>query len=271
MIKKIGIAGCGAIGTFIAKKVDRDLKPFAKIAALCDIDIEKASRLSAAVSSNPVIVSFDTLVDKSDIIVESASADVSFSFAERALKKGKDVMVMSIGGILENYQELFDLAAKKKSRIILPSGAICGLDGIKSAGIGNIKKVSLTTKKPPQSLKGAPYIENNKIDLDSIKAETVIFKGSALEAVEAFPKNINVSAILSMVGIGPKKTQVIIKTSPEYMINTHEIEVEGDFGRLVSITENVACADNPKTSYLAPLSAMASLRQLLEDSVRIGT
>lgn len=271
MIKKIGIAGCGVIGTFIAKHIDRDFKSCAQLAALCDKDKEKAAKLARLFSPEPSVVLFDKLVDKSDIIIEAASADVSFLFAQMALQKGKDVLVMSIGGILENYQELFDLAAKKKSRIILPSGAICGLDGIKSAGIGNIKKVSLTTKKPPQSLKGAPYIENNKIDLDSIKAETVIFKGSALEAVKAFPKNINVSAILSMVGIGPKKTQVIIKTSPEYMINTHEIEVEGDFGRLVSITENVACADNPKTSYLAPLSAMASLRQLLEDSVRIGT
>jgi aspartate dehydrogenase len=271
MKKKIGIAGCGVIGTFIAKHIDRDFKSRAQLTALCDTDKEKSAKLARLFSPKPAVVAFDELVVKSDIIIEAASSDVSFLFAKKALQKGKDVLVMSIGGILEKSQEIFSLAVKKKCRIIMPSGAICGLDGIKSAGIGNIKKVSLTTKKPPQSLKGAPYIKSNKIDLDSITSETVIFKGSAREAVKAFPKNINVSAILSIIGIGPKKTQVIIKTSPEYMINTHEIEVEGDFGRLVSITENVACADNPKTSYLAPLSAVASLKQLLEDSVRIGT
>jgi aspartate dehydrogenase len=271
MKKNIGIAGCGVIGTFIAKHIDRDFKSRAKVTALCDTDREKATKLARLISSGPSVVLFDRLIDKSDIVIEAASADVSFIFAKKALEKRKDVLVMSVGGILEKSRELFDLAEKKKSRIILPSGAICGLDGIKSARIGNIKKVSLITRKPPQSLKGAPYIEENKIDLDSITAETLIFKGSAQEAVKAFPKNINVSALLSIVGTGAKNTQVNIITSPEYMINTHEIEVEGDFGRIVSVTENVACADNPKTSYLAALSAVASLKQLLQDFVRIGT
>ena len=271
MKKKIGIAGCGTIGTFIAKSIDRDLQSLSKIAALCDIDKEKAVKLSGLLSCKPAIVSFDKLVDKSDIVIEAASSDASFSFAEKALKNGKDIMVMSIGGILERSHELFDLARKKKSRIILPSGAICGLDGIKSAKIGNISKVSLTTRKPPQGLRGAPYITVNKIDLDSITGETLIFKGSAQEAVRAFPKNINVSALLSVIGIGAKKTHVKIITSPEYMVNTHEVEIEGDFGRLISITENVACADNPKTSFLACLSAVASLKQALEDFVKIGT
>ena len=271
MKKNIGIAGCGTIGTFIAKRVDRDLQPLAKIVALCDIDKEKTAKLSGMLSCKPAVVSFDKLVEESDIVIEAASSDISFSFAEKTLKKGKDIMIMSIGGILEKSHELFDLARKKKSRIILPSGAICGLDGIKSAKMGNINKVSLTTRKPPRGLRGAPYIIANKIDLDSITGEALIFKGSAQEAVRAFPKNINVSALLSIVGIGAKKTQVKIITSPEYMVNTHEIEIEGDFGRMVSITENVACADNPKTSFLAALSAVASLRQALEDFVVIGT
>jgi aspartate dehydrogenase len=271
MKKKIGIAGCGTIGTFIAKFIDRDLKHCAKLVALCDTDSEQALRLSSLLSSKPSICPFEKLVDKSDIVVEAASAKVSFVFAKKALNKKKSVLVMSIGGIIEKSQELFVLAAKKKSKIILPSGAICGLDGIKSARIGSIKKVSLTTKKPPKGLKGAPYIADNKIDLDSITGETLIFKGSALEAIRAFPKNINVSALLSIIGIGAKKTQVTIKTSPEYMVNTHKIEVEGDFGRIVTITENVPCVNNPKTSLLAPLSAVASLKQLLEDYVKIGT
>jgi aspartate dehydrogenase len=271
MKKRIGIAGCGTIGSFIAKRVDRELRPLARIAALCDTAEEKALDLSALLSGRPAVVSFDDLVSKSDIVIEAASSAVSFSFAEKALRKGRDIMVMSVGGILGKYHGLFELARKKKARIILPSGAISGLDGIKSAKIGSINKVSLTTRKPPHGLKGAPYITANRINLDSITGETLIFKGTAEEAVKAFPKNINVSALLSIIGIGAKKTQVKIITSPVYMVNAHEIEVEGDFGRLVSVTENVACADNPKTSFLACLSAFSTLRQALDNFVKIGT
>ena len=145
------------------------------------------------------------------------------------------------------------------------------MDGVKSARIGEVSKVTLTTRKPPQGLKGAPYVVENNIDLDAIMEERVIFDGTAEEAVSGFPKNINVSAILSIAGVGPKKTLVRIITSPEYTVNSHEIEVEGAFGRLVSRTENVPFPDNPKTSFLAALSAVATLKQLLDESVKVGT
>jgi aspartate dehydrogenase len=271
MIKKIGIVGCGVIGTFVAKSVCRDLKHLAKISALCDIDIGCAEKLSGIIPGAPRIASLDGLIECSDIVVESASSDTCFDIAKKALEKGRDVMIMSVGGIAAHAIWLFELSRKTHAKIIIPSGAICGLDGIKSAKAGNIYKVSLTTRKPPKGLMGAPYIKENKIDLESITGEKTIFTGSAREAIKAFPKNINVSALLSMIGIGAEKTRVKIITSPEYMVNTHEVEVEGDFGRLIAITENVACADNPKTSFLACLSAVASLRQALEDNLKIGT
>jgi aspartate dehydrogenase len=179
-------------------------------------------------------------------------------------------MIMSIGGLLANLA-LFSLAKKKKCRVILPSGAICGLDGIKAASIGGIKKVTLTTRKPPQGLKGAPYVVKNNIDLDSITDEKVIFEGTAEEAVRGFPKNVNVSAMLSIAGLGPQKTRVRIITAPQYTRNMHEIEVEGKFGRLVTRTENVPFPDNPRTSFLAALSAVATLKQILDDTIKIGT
>jgi aspartate dehydrogenase len=271
MIKKTGIVGCGVIGTFVAKSVCRDLKHLTKISALCDIDTVSAEKLSRAVFGHPKVTSLDELIERSDIVVESASSEASFNIAKKALEKGRDVMIMSVGGIAAHIDQLFNLSRKAHAKIIMPSGAICGLDGIKSAKTGNINKVSLTTRKPPKGLMGAPFIKENKIDLESITEEKTIFIGSAQEAIKAFPKNINVSALLSIIGIGSEKTQVKIITSPEYMVNTHEVEVEGDFGRLIAITENVACADNPKTSFLACLSAVASLKQALEDVLRIGT
>jgi aspartate dehydrogenase len=271
MKKKIGIIGCGAIGSFLAKKISTDLKPVCRLWALSDIDKEKAERLSKALNPKPLITGFDMIIGKSDIVIEAASASASLDIARRALKKKKTVFIMSSGGILNNANELFCLAKKNKARIILPSGAVCGLDGIKSAAIGGIHKACLTTKKPPRGLMGAPFIEKNRINLNSITGETLIFEGTADEAVKAFPKNINVSALLSIAGIGAKKTTVKIITSPEYMVNTHEIEIEGDFGRIITVTENMACADNPKTSFLACLSVLSALKQVLCDSVRIGS
>ncbi|MBA7660637.1 L-aspartate dehydrogenase [subsurface metagenome] len=176
---------------------------------------------------------------------------------------------MSVGGLLGN-EDLLDLAKKKDCKIYLPSGALAGLDGVKSASVGRIDSITLTTRKPPEGLKGAPYIIRNKIDLDAIIKETVIFEGSANEAVEGFPKNINVSAALSLAGIGAEKTRVRIIADPNLKRNIHEVEVKGEFGRLVSRTENLPSPKNPKTSYLACLSAIATLKGIVS-SIKIGT
>ncbi len=271
MTKKVGIVGCGTIGSFIAKTLDKELKALAAIVALCDTDNARAQDLCASLSGNPPVVSLSSLIDKSDIVVEAASGSFSFDLAKQALLNKKDVLVMSIGGLLERSEDLFKIARKNKAKIILPSGAICGLDGIKSAGTGDIKKVTLTTRKPPKGLRGAPHIIANKIDLDAITDDYIIFEGTAQEAVKAFPKNINVSALLSVAGIGAQRTIVKVVTSPKYTVNSHEVEAEGDFGRLIARTENVPSPQNPKTSFLAPLSAVATLKQHLDDCVKIGT
>ncbi|MFH1868763.1 MAG: aspartate dehydrogenase [Candidatus Omnitrophota bacterium] len=270
-MKKIGIVGCGTIGSYLARTICKDYRSCARIAGFYDIDSDKAKALSAKLFKKSRVLSLDKLIDRSDLIIEAASPTVSALICEGAVSRGKDVMVMSVGGILKKKNKLFADARKKGCRIILPSGAICGLDGLKAAGISKINRVTLTTRKPPQGLQGAPYIAENNIDLDSIIGEEVIFEGTASEAVKGFPKNINVSALLSIAGIGPKKTRVRIITSPEYMVNVHEVEVEGDFGRLITRTENVPSPDNPRTSFLAALSAAATLKQILDDTIRIGT
>jgi len=271
MIKRIGIVGCGTIGGFLAKKIDKELKTTAKLAGFCDLDEEKAKLLSKKLSKKIPVISLDKLIEKSDLIIEAASTKISAKVCKKTLENKKDIMIMSIGGLITSYKSLFELAKIKNAKIILPSGALCGLDGLKSAKSAKVKRVTLTTRKPPKGLTGAPYIEKNNIDLNAITEETVIFKGTAEDAVKAFPKNINVSALLSIGGVGAKKTEVKIVTSPEYMVNMHELEVEGDFGRLVARTENVPSPDNPKTSYLASLSAFATVKEILDPSRKIGT
>ena len=267
---KVGIVGCGTIGTQLAEAIEKEFSGRAELLALCDINNGRAEALKAILSLRPEILPIDELIKACDLIIEAASAKISFAVAEKALQHNKDVMIMSVGGILERHQELFSLAQTKNCRIYLPSGALCGLDAVKSAAMANIEKVTLITRKPMPGLAGAPYIIEQKIDLSKITDETVIFEGNASDAVKGFPKNVNVCAALSLAGIGAQKTRVKIVTSPEYKTNIHEIQLEGDFGKLVARTENLPTPTNPKTSFLASLSAIATLKSIL-DVVKIGT
>ncbi len=267
---RIGIIGCGTIGTEIALAARKKLRTKAVVTALYDKESNKSLSLSRSLKKNNVMVSsLRKLLDKCDFVVESASGHVAGEILRECVKYRKDSMFMSVGGLI-GAGKLLNEASKKGVKIFLPSGAICGLDGIKAAKFGGIKKVKLTTLKPPKALRGAPYLKKSGIKLDSLKKETVIFSGSAMEAVKNFPKNINVASVLCMAGIGARSTRVEIIAVPGIKRNTHKIEVEGDFGRMRTVTENVPSETNPKTSRLAALSAIAVLAAAA-DSVRIGT
>lgn len=266
---KIGIIGCGTIGTELAKAIITKFKKEAKLVALCDINRGRASKLSRSFKNKIAILSLDGLIKKSDFIIEAASKEISARVVRKAIYKGKDVLVMSVGGLLKNSQ-LFKLAQKNNCRIFIPSGALCGIDGLKAASLGRIDTVTLTTRKPPLGFSNAPFVIKNKINLNSLTENMVIFEGSAEEAVEGFPQNINVAAVLSLAGIGAKNTKVKIVASPHKNINSHEIKVEGEFGHLITRTDNIPSPQNPKTSYLAILSAIATLKNIFS-SIKIGT
>lgn len=265
----IGIVGCGTIGSRLARYIQKDLRRRAHLGGICDVDREKAYCLSKTLKPSPPVLIFDKLIRRVDLVVEAATKEIAAQIAQKAIAAGRDILIMSVGAML-GQKSLFERARRKGVRIYIPSGAICGLDGVKAAALGKITRVTLTTRKPPKSLVGAPYLVEKKIDLDAIKKETIIFEGSALDAVKGFPKNINVSAALSLAGIGAEATRVRVVTSPGFKTNSHQIEVEGEFGKLVTRTDNVPSPDNPRTSYLAVLSAMATLKQVV-DSVRVGT
>ncbi len=267
---KIGIIGCGTIGSRLARAIEKTFSDRAELFALCDVDKQKSERLKADCSTNPRILSIAELIKSCDLIIEAASAKISYEVAEQSLKHCKDVMIMSVGGILDKHQQLFSLAQVKGAHIYLPSGAIAGLDAVKAAAMAKINSATLITRKPPQGLAGAPYLVEKNLDPESIKEETVIFEGSAAEAIKGFPRNVNVCATLSLAGIGAQQTKVKIISSPDYKANIHEVSLEGDFGKLVTRTENLPAAENPKTSFLAALSAIATLNGIL-NPMKIGT
>jgi aspartate dehydrogenase len=181
-------------------------------------------------------------------------------------------MIMSVGALLDEsiYDVLSEACKDFKKTIYLPSGAIAGLDGIKSVK-DELKSLSITTTKHPRSLKGAKFFESSDVDLDSINKQTVIFEGTAKQAVLLFPANINVAALLSLSGIGSEKTHVTIIADPSTNKNTHHIEANGTFGKMTFTIENFPDPTNPKTSRLATLSAIETLRRYCSNEIQIGT
>jgi len=262
---KVGIIGCGTIGSEIAKAILHI--PNLELISLCDVDRNKAERLSLLLPEKPSIDSLSELISRVDLAIESASQEVAKIALPLAIEKEKDIMIMSVGSLL-GKEELLACAEKKGIKVYLPSGAIAGIDGLKAASCANVEKVTLVTRKPPLALKGAPYLKD--IDLSEIKEEKVVFSGTAEEAIKGFPANINVAATLSLAGIGIKRTEVRIVADPKITRNIHEIEIIGGSGRILIRCENLPSPTNPKTSYLASLSAIALLKQIAS-SVKIGT
>lgn len=269
---KIGIVGCGAIGSSLAKAIVRDLSEEAELAALYDIDMDKAKQLSLVFFRDKKIAldSLGQLIKRSELLIECSSSRSSWDIARAALAKGRDIMIMSVGGIAGHIRQMSALAKKHNARIYIPSGAISGVDGLKAAKIGKIRNVVLTTTKNPLSFKGVKFIEDKGIKVDKIKKDTVLFSGTARQAVKYFPQNINVAGVLSIAGIGQGKTYVKIIASPKIKKNIHEVMIESDSGKIFSRTENIAHPDNPKTSYLAVLAAIATLKQILVP-IKVGT
>lgn len=267
---KVGIIGCGTIGRELAKSCQKRFVEDVTLEAITDVDSARAKKLQRELKPRPQILSQDELIRRCDLIIEGASAGVAYEVSKKALRLGKDIMVMSVGGILGREKELLDLARTHHCCLYVPSGGVVGIDGLKAARIGKIHRVTLTTRKPPQGFEDAPYVVRHNLNLKNLKEEKVLFDGPASAAVKGFPKNINVSATLSAAGIGPTKTRVKIIACPHMLVNVHEVYVVGDFGSFYARTENFPSEQNPKTSRLAILSAVATLERILKN-VKLGT
>ena len=179
---------------------------------------------------------------------------------------------MSLGAFSdkEYLAELQNLSSSNSTRILIPTGAIAGLDSIRSVR-KYLNSVTITTTKHPKSLAGAPFFESSRIRLDDINSETVLFEGNASTAIELFPANVNVAVAVALAGVGLEKTRVKIMTDPLISVNKHEIVAKGSFGEIHIVVQNIPSPTNPKTSYLASLSAIECLRSLCNENFRIGT
>jgi aspartate dehydrogenase len=257
---RVGIVGMGVIGRAVARAIGDGIPGV----GLAGVTVRDASR-GAGHPAFPL----DELIGRSDLVVEAATQAALRAFGPAVLRAGKTLMVLSVGGLVGVLDEWTRLADQHGGRILVPSGAIAGLDGMKGAREGAISRVTMETRKPPRGLEGAPWVEAQGLDLGRLTAETLIFEGPAAEAVRAFPANVNVVAALSLAGIGPERTRIKVFAVPGLQRNQHRITIEGEFGRLAIEIENVP-SENPRTGKLSYLSAIAMLREL-GAPLRIGT
>jgi aspartate dehydrogenase len=259
----LGIIGCGAIGSSLAKAAEdfnevEEIYLFDKSHVCSRVLEEKFSKVKS-------ILDFEELLEKSDFIIEAASQEAVTLFVERILKAKKDVLIMSIGALVDDTlrESLNKAALESRCRIFLPTGALCGVDGLSSAAVEGISEVTLITRKPPSALEDTDYVKEKGIDLKNISEPTIIFEGSAKEAVKLFPKNVNVAATVSLAGIGFERTNVKIIADPKTDMNHHKIMAKGEFGSMSAEMNNVPFERNPKTSRIAAQSAIAAMNKIV--------
>lgn len=259
MTQTVAIAGLGAIGLPLARALDAGVEGL-RLVSVAARDHVKARANLVGFHSAPRIVELPELAE-ADIVVEAAPAALFERIALPALEAGRIFIPASVGALLPRMH-LARLAKKTGARIIVPTGALLGLDAVRAAAEGPVESVTLETRKPPLGLVGAPYLEKHGIDVLDIDRPIMVFEGSALDAAAGFPANVNVAAALALAGIGPVRTQVRIWADPGVTRNIHTIRVEAEAARFTMTIENVPSAENPKTGKLTALSLLACLRGL---------
>lgn len=264
---RVAIAGLGAVGKVIAHELDQGI-PGLKLSAVSAKNVAKASEFVEQLSNPVPIVSLGELGDYADIVVECAPAELLPEIAEPVLRAAKKLVVLSVGALL-SHPELIETAIQHGGSILVPTGALIGLDAVTAAAEGKIHSVRMTTRKPLNGLAGAPFLIENGIDVANIKIPTKIFCGTAREAAKGFPANLNVSVALSLAGIGPDLTMLEVWADPTVTRNTHRIEVDSDTASFNMTIENIP-SENPKTGLITARSAIALLRKL-SAPVKIGT
>ena len=264
---RVAIAGLGAVGLKIAETLDKGV-PGTVLAAVSAKDKAAAERRLAHLAHPVPVVDVDALEGHADIVVECAPADLLPRVAEPFLRAGKTVIVLSAGAIL-SHDWLIGLARDCGGQIVVPSGALLGLDAVTAAAEGTIRSVRMVTRKPVRGLAGAPYLVERNLSIDDITEPLRIFAGTPREAAIGFPANLNVSVALALAGIGPDKTSLEIWADPALTRNVHTIEVDADSASFTMSIANVP-SENPKTGRITALSVIAYLRKL-GAPLRVGT
>jgi len=263
---RIAVAGLGAIGMAVARALAEGV-PGCVLAAASARDLD-AARARLGFAPEVPLVPLADLAGHADLVVECAPGALLADVVTPFLAAGRTAVVLSCGALLA-HPELIDLARERGGRILVPSGALPGLDAVRAAAEGTIHSVTLATRKPVAGLQGAPYLAERGIDLAGLAEPLRVFAGSAREAALAFPANVNVAAALALAGIGPERTRVEVWADPAAARNRHTVAVASDSANFTLDIENLP-SENPRTSRITALSAIALLRGLAAP-LRVGS
>jgi aspartate dehydrogenase len=265
---RVALGGFGAIGGALARRLHRGV-PGLRLAAVSAQDAARAARRVAELDRPVPVIPLGALAAEADVVVECAPAAVFRAVALPAIEAGRIFLPVSVGQLLEQ-DDLVASAAATGARIIVPTGALLGLDAVRAAAEGTIHSVTMVTRKPPRGLAGAPWLQQHGIRLDDLAAPLKVFAGSARDGARGFPANVNVAAALSLAGIGPDRTRLEIWADPGVSRNTHRIVVEADSARFEMTIENVPSEVNPRTGKITALSVIAALRGLTA-TLKVGS
>jgi aspartate dehydrogenase len=264
---RVGLAGLGAVNGEVARRLAAGI-PGLALAAVSMRDLDKAKRIVPQIGDGIPARKPEELAEICDVVVEALPPPPFRATAESAIDRGRIFMPLSVGRLLENW-DLVARAKEKGARIVVPTGALLGLDAVRAAAEGEVRSIKMVTRKPPNGLEGAPYLVEKNISLKNLDKPLKVFDGSAREGARGFPANVNVAAALSLAGIGPDRTRLEIWADPTLTRNTHHIEVDADTARFSMSIEGVP-SENPRTGRIVALSTIATLRGLVSE-LKVGT
>ncbi|MEM7067780.1 MAG: aspartate dehydrogenase [Pseudomonadota bacterium] len=268
-LKRVAIAGLGAIGGRVAKEIVEGNLPGLQLTAISVRDENKARAQIGPAGVGIQVIEPADLANDADIVVECLPSSEFESVAVPAIDNGRTLLVLSAGALLDR-QYLIDRARKTGANILIPSGAMIGLDAVNAAAEGNILSVIITTRKPPESLVGAPILVEKNIHLGTLTEPMKIFDGSVREAIRYFPANVNVAAAVSLAGIGPDRTRIEVWADPTIERNIQSLKVECDSASFALSVQSIPSPENPRTGLMTPQSVIAALRKL-SSSFSVGT
>ena len=265
---RVAVAGLGAVGTEVARRLAAGLEDLT-LTAVSARDRAAAETRMAGIDANVPVLPAETLAEVADVVVECAPAAVFPLIAEPALRAGRVLVPIGVAALMEHLH-LVDVARASGGRILVPSGALLGLDAVRAAAEGEIHSVRMVTRKPPGGLADAPYLQAHGIDLSDLSEPLRVFIGSAREGAAGFPANLNVAAALGLAGVGLDRTELEIWADPGVTRNCHRIVVEADSARFTLEIENIPSTANPRTGRLVANSVVATLKRLVSPLI-VGT
>lgn len=259
---RIGLAGFGNVGQYLARALDSGVLPHARLSAVTARDLAKAARNAEGLASRPAVVPLEEICAHADIVVECATAGALPEIAREVLGRGRQLVLVSAGG-MPAFPDMVEFAERHGGRIRIASGALPGLDSVRGAAEGELRSVRLTSRIRPNSFIGEPWLEQRGLDFRTPPAGPVqVFSGSAREAAEAFPRHFNVAIALSLAGLGLERTMVEIWADPHIPGAQHLVEVEAEEIVLTMRSQNFPSRTNPKTSQAVGPSILAALRSM---------